>query len=109
MPISFYEIPIASCGKIFADGVQKIKGQVDMDEHVGIFAPLHQAGALRKLMPDHAGFPVLILKNELEFLPSPVILPRSQQGANGDHSISGEKPVILRTPGLARGTVSCDD
>src|SRR5580700_7108823 len=107
-PMSLHEIKIISCKQIVANRVQKLKRQVHVDVHVRISAPVQPPSALRQLVPDHAGFVILILENEFEFLASPVVLPRSQEGANGEHSVPGEKPVILRTSSPAGGAISGD-
>src|SRR6266404_4271424 len=77
-----------------------------MHVHVWILIPLQCSGALRKLVPDHSGVALLKPENELQLLACPVVLRRSEQSAGGNQPITREKPVVLRTPGITRRTVS---
>src|SRR5579872_5288057 len=105
----FHEFPVARGKRILSDRIEKIKSQVDVNEHVRILAPVKHPRALRELMPDHACRSVLVLKNELEFLASPLVLASRQKGLDGDHSVPGEESVVLRTPSFAGGAVSRND
>src|ERR1700686_4246957 len=97
----FREIAVAGYGHIIRDSAEKVERQLNVNEHVRILAPVYPPGALREFVPDHARFRVLVFENEFEFLAGTSVLPSCQQSGKVHHSVSGEKPIILRPTRLA--------
>ncbi len=88
-------------------GDQIVEGYVDVDKHVGIVGcPGGGIGTLRELMPYHSGAGVLVFGDEGESLTGPVIFTRAEKSVDSNESVAGKEPCVLRTPGIARGTVT---
>ncbi len=78
-----------------------------MDKHVGVpGGPVGGIGALRKLMPYHAGCGVLVFSDEGKRFPRPVVSACIDQCLDSDEAIAAEKPCVLGPAASARGTVA---
>ena len=91
---------------VIPDAVEKIEAHVNVHEHVRVRAlPIEKAGALRQLVPDRAGAPVLIPEDELQLLAGADVCTLAQQCIRGDESVAGEEPGVLWPALPARRTV----
>src|SRR5271170_5390913 len=88
---------------------QILEANVDMDKHVGIpGCPVSRIGALRELMPYHAGGSILVFGDEGKRLPRSVVSACIHQCLDSDEAIAAKKPCVLRPAASARGAVAGD-